>query len=269
MLVINTTIPNKTYFYAGIKINTPGYQFNGTTTATGSGGFPTPLKHNTNSSRFYYINTFVVTAGSDYTTISVLVLDYACLYHRGYIFLINDSTPTTSSIGGKGVSVIDQSSTTIAWGLFGSSVWGIDNTSTPTSPSPNSNSSSPATLLLGQLNCDAINDGACATNNMLLSDTTIGNAASFCNVSIDEAGNSHCSGGSPCFTDWYLPAMCDMGPYGITGLDNGRYPYNGIQRFCITSNETIQQKLTEVNKVTNFDVSSPYWDPLSFTQRQQ
>jgi hypothetical protein len=124
----------------------------------------------------------------------VMVLGYGCIYQGGYVFSIDDSTPETRSIGGKVVQTTDRFFETF-WSEDGISVWGIDDTSTMNHPSPTSNK---AILKTGQLSCDAMNDGACATNN-IIKQYQSGTAAHTCMGLI----NGH--------IDWYLPSVCELG----------------------------------------------------------
>jgi hypothetical protein len=178
----------------------------------------------------------------------VVILGYGCLYQGGYIYSIDDTTPNTSSIGGKVVTTNDQvNGHTETWSPGGdsTSIWGIDPTSTIAAPSPNSTSPSVATLVQGQLNCNAENDGACATNNVVVyySGAALNTyAAGICRQQIDESGATPCTTGA-CYQDWYLPAVCDFGPYGSTGYNSGNYPYYGGTYQPCASSQSIATNL--------------------------
>jgi hypothetical protein len=173
-----------------------------------------------------------------------VVLGYGCQYQEGYLFSIDDTTPTTSSMGGKVVTLIDQNSS-IVWSSDTVSIWGIDDTSTIGSPSPNASSGESATLAAGQLNCDAVNDGACATNNVFVHYGAVSNAVGLCKATI--------SG----YTDWYLPSVCELGPFGSTGLNAGNYPSLTNSQTCTTGSTNIQNQLVTTSIVTN--IAGSYW----------
>jgi len=153
------------------------------------------------------------------SVIGVLVLGYGCVYQGGYVYSVDDTTPSTGSIGGKVAAQSDQAtafSPGIIWssdssGNFdgGVSIWGIDETSTSSSPSPNASSAAAATQYSGQSACNGSADGACDTNNINVYYTTSASppvsvlsyyAAGLCAAAI---------GG---YTDWYLPSICELGP---------------------------------------------------------
>lgn len=168
-----------------------------------------------------------VTDGTNPVNANVVVLGYACQYQSGYVFAIDDTTPSTSSIGGKVAATTNQ--TNSYWSSAYDSIWGIDDASTVASPSPNA---SPASLTVGQLNCNAINDGFCATNNLVIfySSVTLPNtnyAFSQCKQSINS------------LTDWYLPSTCELGPFGTTG----NYPSIVPSPACTSADMNIQTQL--------------------------
>jgi hypothetical protein len=147
--------------------------------------------------------------------VSVLVLSYSCIYQGGYIYSVDDTTTNTRSIGGKVTTQFSQatdSSPGIIWssnssGVYdgGVSLWGIDERSTFTSPSPNA---SPAVKYPGQANCNGATDGACNTNNIYVYYSTI--ALSTPPLSTYAVGL--CKTTISGYSDWYLPAICELGP---------------------------------------------------------
>jgi hypothetical protein len=172
--------------------------------------------------------------------VNIAVLSYGCLYQGGYIYAIDDTTPATAGIGGRAVSQQDQVAAPtggfgppgIVWSSTdadaydgGVSIWGIDQTSTVTVPSPNTATTTvPATQVAGQQNCDGRSDGACNTSNIVLwysaPNTTPAIDPSFYAAGVCTLPNAS-------YSDWYLPAVCEMGP------DSG----NNI---CPTGAQTVQ-----------------------------
>lgn len=159
------------------------------------------------------------------SVVGVVVLGYGCVYQGGYVYSVDDTTPSTESIGGRVAAQSDQAtafSPGIIWssdssGNFdgGVSIWGIDETSTSSSPSPNASSAAAATQYSGQSACNGSVDGACDTNNINVYYTTSASppvsvlsyyAAGLCAATI---------GG---YADWYLPSICELGPDGGSHL---------------------------------------------------
>jgi hypothetical protein len=209
----------------------------------------------------------VTGSGSNSVSANVFVLGYGCRYQGGYLFSIDDTTPPTSSIGGQVVSVADQSNSAL-WSPGGdlTSIWGIDYTSTIAAPSPNAIAApdtSIATYTLGQLNCNAENDGACATNNIVTHYSPVdtyslnGYAAGICRQPIDSSG-AVCAIGNNCYRDWYLPSICDLGPFGSSGNGVSPYPYSDGNYLACASSNNIQNNLAGTSIVTNFSAGF-YW----------
>jgi len=196
------------------------------------------------------------------------VLGYGCQYQGGYLFSINDTTPTTESIGGKVVATSDQAEAYpngIAWspgGVF-DSIWGIDDTSASSAPKPDA--SQGATFKMGQLNCDAVNDGACATHNIVVFYTSSTSyAAGLCRQPL--TGSSDDCSEAACYTDWYLPSNCDLGPFGSTGTTGGSYYSFTLSKTCISGSTNIQQQLVEgagISLAGFYSSSTEYSEPPS------
>ena len=170
-------------------------------------------------------------AGSNTNTLNPTtnVLTYASVYQSGYLFSIDDTTAASSSIGGKIAALIDQVdiNTGIVWSSDGTNsttvsydiIPGIDETSTTLSASPALNP--PPTLSA----CNGATDGSCDSNNIVtyynyyrtgggtpptpLTDYSAGLCT---NYTIDSAGNAPCVAGNTCYTGWFLPSICEMGP---------------------------------------------------------
>ncbi len=144
---------------------------------------------------------------------SVVVLGYGCVYQDGYVFAFDDTTSDAGNVGGKVATTSDQSSGSgILWSSNGAGggannlIYGISDTSTTSSPNPSSGHVSV------QAACNGNKDGACDTNNIYVYyQTTAPNApvstssyaAGVCKATISVSG----------YSDWYLPAVCEMG-YG-------------------------------------------------------
>ncbi len=188
----------------------------------------------------------VQTSGGS-TTANVVVLGYGCIYQSGYLYSINDFTPPTSSIGGRLFAQIDQSASS-PWNDNGdnSPIWGIDDFSNIAFPDPTPNNAPQ----LGQLNCNASNDGACATNNIIVQYPTVsdwpGFAAGLCQEKIDN------------LTDWYLPSVCDLGPFGSSQSTSGNYPLLPNSQTCFTNNTNIQDKLVGTGILSSLN-NKNYW----------
>ncbi|STX29826.1 transmembrane protein [Legionella beliardensis] len=147
----------------------------------------------------------------------VVVLNYGCIYQGGYVYAFDDSTADTQSVGGKVVTLADQAPphpNGVIWSSNGNgntpddaaydSIFGVSNRSTPSAPIPNIGQ------VAGQNACNGSQDGACNTDNIYLfyQNNAKGApidpayyAAAYCKQTIND------------YSDWYLPAMCEMG-YG-------------------------------------------------------
>ena len=193
-------------------------------------------------------------AGS--VTANIVVLGFGCQYQSGYLFAIDDTTPATSSIGGQVAATTDQATTDWSESVT-DSIWGIDDASTVASPSPNASSGQQATLQVGQLNCDAINDGACATNNI---------AVFYSSVTTPTASYafSQCKQTISSLTDWYLPSTCELGPFGTTEQSISDYPYVVSSPACISTTMNIQNQLAE-KSIGGFSDSSKYWSSTEYS----
>ncbi|MGO8858064.1 MAG: hypothetical protein ACLQO1_20485 [Steroidobacteraceae bacterium] len=157
--------------------------------------------------------------------IPLSVIAYGNIYQSGYVFSIDDTTPDTISIGGKAAALVDQTSA-IPWSVGYFSIFGIAQTSTSVAPSPSSGA------LAGMSACNGGVNGACDSINISVAysgtaPTTY--AAGLCDLIIDA------------YSDWYLPAICEMG-YGSAG--------------CPTM-ANMQSNLVDTGIVTN--LSGAYW----------
>ncbi|TAL65211.1 MAG: DUF1566 domain-containing protein [Legionella sp.] len=169
-------------------------------------------------------STIRVTADDiDPLVVEVVVLNYGCIYQSGYVYAIDDSYahyPISGSVGGKVTALKNQSEnspfgnpwSTDKYGDYdnGVSIWGIGETSTSQKPVPNADSIIPAEKVEGQSDCEGKLDGVCNTNNIVAYYSaprspkkvpTQYYAAGLC--------NQYHEGG---YQDWYLPAICELGP---------------------------------------------------------
>lgn len=131
------------------------------------------------------------TQGTNTNTVTsdIYVLTLGSIYQQGYLFSIDDTTAPDGSIGGATASLTDQSSG-IQWynGTY---------------------------LVTGT---HSITDGASNTVAIISAQGSGSYAASLCaNYQIDSANNTPCTTGT-CYTDWYLPAICQLGPDTIGSL---------------------------------------------------
>ena len=164
--------------------------------------------------------TLTVT-GSNTTTVSsaLNILTYGSVYQSGYVYALYDNYlayPINTSVGGKVVILDSQTSPEgIRWSSDGAggtaynSIWGIAENSTPASPFPNNAQS--AILYPGQFNCQGNIDGTCDTNNIF---QFYQNPAAFPNAPVSRTlyAAGLCTLPIAGFTDWYLPAICELGP---------------------------------------------------------
>lgn len=143
------------------------------------------------------------------TDIDILVLGYGCIYQDGYVFAVDDSVPANPRIGGKVVALVDQ------FPRFPDGiVWDADPacTTVPCTQSTGAwdfNFGENLENVLGSSNPN--NTGTNGPGNTwLISDVLNGNNGNTNNPPNYAAGVciSYNGGGH---SDWYLPALCDMG----------------------------------------------------------
>ncbi|MBV8802134.1 MAG: hypothetical protein JO131_04065, partial [Gammaproteobacteria bacterium] len=148
--------------------------------------------------------TITVNASNITSPIStdVVVLSYGCVYEKGYLFAIDDTTPSNTSIGGTVAAMTD--SADIQW-YNGIRV--VTN----------------AQSLTNGLNC--LEDSSGNTCNIINTQGSGSYAAQTCsNYAVDSSGNTPCSTGI-CYDHWYLPAICQIGHMGegagcASGIEN-------------------------------------------------
>jgi hypothetical protein len=135
-------------------------------------------------------------AGTNTNTLArtIDVVTYGSVYQSGYVFAIDDTKPSTGSIGGTVTALTDQSSAGLPWSPSVGSpfeIAGINETSTHPPDA-----------------CTGNSDGACNSRAILAyySPPTTNPAA---NPSLYAAGL--CTSPIADYSDWYLPAICEMG----------------------------------------------------------
>jgi hypothetical protein len=142
-----------------------------------------------------------------------VVLNYGCIYQGGYIFAMTETAELAESIGGTVVTQTDQaprfpngvvwSSNSTNTGAVYDIIYGTSETSTTGAPNPNTNQ------VTGQVACNGATDGSCNSGNII---------AYYSPPTTDPAITSSYYAAGRCtatisgYSDWYLPAICEMGP---------------------------------------------------------
>jgi hypothetical protein len=202
------------------------------TSACTSGIVPTP-------------GTVTVNASSAPSSVvsDVVVLSYGCIYQGGFVYSVDDTTVNTGSIGGKTAAVND---TYPGQGTLSS---GIPNwwNGTPTDVSPDGSTyeTNPRGANNGSSNTATITAVLGCTPSLSPS-----YAACLCtNLSVNATGTPNCTSPSTCYTDWYLPAICELG---------GTSPNVTL---CTSGSTNIQDQLYNASPpiATNLVDNALYW----------
>ncbi|MES2218722.1 MAG: DUF1566 domain-containing protein [Pseudomonadota bacterium] len=166
------------------------------------------------------ISPVTVTIQGDNTntlTPTINIITYGSNYEGGFLFSVDDTTPNTSSVGGKVTALADQS-TGILWSSNGSggfdggvSIFGISELSSTGTPDPSTGQIS------GQSPCNGASDGVCDTINIVTWYVTPNTSPSI-NPAFYAAGL--CTQPINGFSDWYLPSICEAG-YDNTSTGSG------------------------------------------------
>ena len=190
----------------------------GTTASSGAGGAACSTGIAPNP-------TVVSVSADNAATVStnVFVLGYGCQYKGGYVYAFDDTTAATQSVAGKVVTTTDQAQyypNGVIWssnGTGGASanfaydiIYGISEISTTSSANPNTGQ------VTGQVACDGKSNGACNSNNIIVY-YSYPNKDPAINLSYYAAGL--CKQTIETYSDWYLPAICEMG-YTVGGGQN-------------------------------------------------
>lgn len=222
----------------------------------------------------------------NFVSTSVVVLNYGCIYQEGYVFSMDDSTPSTSSIGGT-VAALENQADALPWGSNGldaSSVSydvipGIGNTSTASSGTPTFQDASTyfQTIYTGTLGlsandfsqCDGMTDGRCNTANIVTFynyyQTNYGVGAAPYTPTVAPTLKSDYAAGvcddydSGNYQDWYLPAVCEL----IYDDPNIRPQVAG----CGLQNSPLMQNIEQnlfLRGVGNITAGSHFWSSTEF-----
>lgn len=191
-------------------------------------------------------------SGSNTNTVNtdIVVLGYRCISQGGFVYALDDTTSATTSVGGKVLTTTDQLAG-IFWASDGSaaaydSIYGIDETSTALVASP---SAAPA---YGQSACNGATDGACDTNNIYLYYTF---SATNAPISLVQYAAGACKMTIGGHSDWYLPAICEMG-YGNAGCGSSVAPVM----------QNAQSDLVDASGAT---LSGLYWSATEYSGTPQ
>lgn len=173
-------------------------------------------------------------------TPTVQVLTHGSVYQGGYVFGIDDTTPPTGNIGGKVAATTD--AVPQVPGVIWSSL-GNNGTSADTAYNNVLGTDETSTTLLGGA-CNGGTDGACNTNEITTLYTGVNNtyyAAGACRAT--QAG----------YSDWYLPAVCELGGQAMAG--------------CAVGGASMQANLIDNGalNVAALPTAVNYWSSTSFS----
>lgn len=138
---------------------------------------------------------------------NVVILSYGCIYQGGYVYALDDTTTDTGSVGGKVAATADQAAS-VMWSsnsvgsVAFNTIYGIAETSTTVSPDPSSGQVS------GQTACNGATDGACDTNNIYV---YYQNNAPGAPINLSYYAAGLCKQTISSYSDWSLPAICELG----------------------------------------------------------
>ncbi len=245
-------------------------------TATSGGASPCT------TSRAAPIPQAISVSADNASTVSsnVVILGYGCIYQSGYVYAFDDTTATTGSVGGKVVTTSDQTNG-IVWSsngnggsstyftydiipLIGDSVTGVSPTYDAAQARYNTTYSNPLGFQFPDqssfASCSGALDGACNSSNILalysiyITNSQVNTVASGPTPTNFYAAG-FCSGpiGSPSHSDWYLPAICEMGYYNPgVGSNNA-----GCGSSATPTLQNIQTSLIDLSNFTS--PAGVYW----------
>lgn len=166
---------------------------------------------------------------------NVVILSYGCIYQGGYAYAFDDTTPNTQSVGGQVITTTDQAQAYpngVIWSSTGSgsafdAIFGISEISTASFPDPSAGSVS------GQAACNGSADGACNNNNIYVYYQS-GAPNAPINSSYYAAGL--CKQTIRGYSDWFLPAICQLGYGSATCGTSGAPTQQNTQSSLVDSN---------------------------------
>ena len=156
--------------------------------------------------------------------VSLQVLTYGSVYQSGYVFAVDDTAPGNVSIGGKVAALVDQTANA-PWSATLDNIPGVSETSTTP--------------------CNGKLDGACDTaaiDGFYSSVSATSYAAGFCSATI---------GG---LTDWYLPAICEVGYDNASGCGTSSAP----------TLQNMQSSLVDNGNMGGFNFANYYWSSTAY-----
>lgn len=131
---------------------------------------------------------------------NVVVLGYGCIWQGGYVFAFDDTTPITSNVGGKVAATADQAAP-----YPNGVLWGADGTGTVDYADIAGTDDADTTPCVGA------RDGACNTLQITDYHETSAPGAP---VNLANYAAGLCKQTIAGYSDWYLPAACEMGYEG-------------------------------------------------------
>ena len=187
---------------------------------------------------------------------TINILTYGSVYQSGYVFAVDDTTPSTASIEGKVASLNNQGA--LLWSSNGSgavsnvSILGIDELSTTSSPSPTAPAYPMGTP--AYVACNGRVDGYCNSVNILAYYNFNRAAGGAAPTPVSQYAAGLCTATIDGYNDWYLPAICEQG-YGISAN-------------CGTSGAPLLQNM-QSSLVDNGDIGglsgSLFWSSTEFS----
>jgi len=174
-----------------------------------------------------------------------VILGYGCIYQGGYVYALDDTTATSSSVGGNVATTSNEAPSGIIWssdgigGISNIAIYGISETSTSSLANPGSGQVS------GQTACNGNTSGSCDTNNIYV---YYQNDATGAPINTSSYATGLCKQTISTYSDWYLPAICEMG-YDSFGQGTG----------CgISGTPTLQNMQSDLVDTLNI-LSGDYW----------
>ncbi|WP_419420059.1 DUF1566 domain-containing protein [Legionella sp. D16C41] len=153
-------------------------------------------------------------AGDNTNTVAptLNILTYGSVYQSGFIFAIDDTTPITTSIGGKVAALVDQAN------IFNRIIWSSNGNGSGSGDVANDNipgiyetSTNPPAA------CNGNTNGFCDTS-VIVAFYSPPTTTPAVNLSFYAAGLCKATIGG--YSDWYLPAICELG-YDTTNSGSG------------------------------------------------